>query len=156
MGLQTSEWAVVATCPILPREDAEKAISELKHIGGRQVSVSMATKRQRKRKRGKVATAEDQQVDSSLHAKEEHGSVRGEDVDSGSDLGERPLSCIASTRSMLPVSACTYCCRREVGDSCVCVYYTHSIGLFTVYKFQGELHICMWNGFFQECPCLYG
>ena len=74
----------------LSREDAERALNELKHIGGRQVSVSMATKRKRKRNRGKTSiTNNDDQVGSSLLVDEEHGSIAEEDVDGGSSLGER-------------------------------------------------------------------
>lgn len=86
------------------REDAERAVNELKHIGSRQVSVSMATRRQRKRKRGKIANAEEKQVENSLHADEENGSIRGEDVDGGSNPGKHVASCLASTstRPVLP------------------------------------------------------
>ena len=60
------------------------------------MSVSMATRRQRKRKRGKIANAEEKQVESSLHADEENGSIRGEDMDGGSIPGKHVASRLAS------------------------------------------------------------
>lgn len=79
-------------------EDAERAIKELKHIGGRQVSVSMATKRHRKRKRGKSANAEEDQGENSLHGDKEDGSIDGEDnIEDGSNPGKHIESCHAKT-----------------------------------------------------------
>lgn len=75
----------------LSREDAERALNELKRIGGRQVSVSMATKRKRNRKRGKTAITNNDHDESNLpvdEVDEEHGSIAEEDVDGGSSLGE--------------------------------------------------------------------
>ena len=72
----------------LSREDAERALNELKRIGGRQVSVSMATKRKRKRKRGQTAITNNDHDESNLPVDEEHGSIAEEDVDGGSSLGE--------------------------------------------------------------------
>lgn len=74
------------------REDAERAIKELKHIGGRQVSVSMATRRHRKRKRVKSANSEDNQGENSLRVDKEDGSINGEeDVEDGSNSGGKHI-----------------------------------------------------------------
>ena len=89
--LPCGPWVGESCSLPLSREDAERALNELKRIGGRQVSVSMATKRKRKRRRGKTAITNNDHDESNLlvdEVDEEHGSIAEEDVDGGSSLGE--------------------------------------------------------------------